>query len=128
MLADGDTRALPIALRTLADSIGMAELSKRTSLARESLYRCLMLALLNAVHFVSDHAFIKLRSLQESLQLELRRKMAATIASGITALITPKLLTDQSGRASQNLPVPPNNLTRVILTGIFTRVKLLTLA
>ena len=41
MLADGDTRALPIALRALAHSIGMTELAKRTGLARESLYRTL---------------------------------------------------------------------------------------
>ena len=40
-LADGDHRALPIALRTAADVLGMAELARRTGLSRESLYRTL---------------------------------------------------------------------------------------
>ncbi len=38
---DGDTRALPLALRTAADVLGMAELSRRTGLNRETLYRTL---------------------------------------------------------------------------------------
>lgn len=38
---DGDTRALPIALRTAADVLGMTELSRRTGLNRETLYRTL---------------------------------------------------------------------------------------
>ena len=38
-LADGDHRALPIALRTVADVLGMAELARRTGLSRETLYR-----------------------------------------------------------------------------------------
>ena len=40
-LADGDHRALPLALRTAADMLGMAELARRTGLSRESLYRTL---------------------------------------------------------------------------------------
>lgn len=38
---DGDTRALPLALRTAADVLGMAELARRTGLNRETLYRTL---------------------------------------------------------------------------------------
>lgn len=38
---DGDTRALPLALRTAADVLGMAELAHRTGLSRETLYRTL---------------------------------------------------------------------------------------
>jgi probable addiction module antidote protein len=41
MLADGDARAIPLALRTVADAIGMAELAERTGLSRETLYRTL---------------------------------------------------------------------------------------
>ncbi len=40
-LADGDHRAFPIALRTAADVLGMAELARRTGLSRETLYRTL---------------------------------------------------------------------------------------
>lgn len=38
---DGDTRALPLALRTAAKVLGMAELARRTGLSRETLYRTL---------------------------------------------------------------------------------------
>ena len=38
---DGDTRALPLALRTAADVLRMTELARRTGLSRESLYRTL---------------------------------------------------------------------------------------
>ncbi len=42
MLADGDARAVPVALRTVADAVGgMAALAQRTGLSRESLYRTL---------------------------------------------------------------------------------------
>lgn len=41
VMADGDTRALPLALRTAADVLGMAELARRTGLNRETLYRTL---------------------------------------------------------------------------------------
>jgi probable addiction module antidote protein len=42
MLADGDARAVPIALRTVADAVGgMAALADRTGLSRETLYRTL---------------------------------------------------------------------------------------
>ena len=41
VMHDGDTRALPLALRTAADVLGMAELARRTGLSRESLYRTL---------------------------------------------------------------------------------------
>ena len=42
MLEDGDARAVPIALRTVADSVGgMAALAQRTKLSRETLYRTL---------------------------------------------------------------------------------------
>ena len=40
-LADGDHRALPLALRTAADVLGMTELARRTGLSRETLYRTL---------------------------------------------------------------------------------------
>jgi probable addiction module antidote protein len=40
-MADGDTRALPLALREAADVLGMAELARRTDLNRETLYRTL---------------------------------------------------------------------------------------
>lgn len=40
-LHDGDARVLPIALRTVADVLGMAELARRTGLSRETLYRTL---------------------------------------------------------------------------------------
>ncbi|THD11716.1 addiction module antidote protein [Metallibacterium scheffleri] len=40
-VADGDHRALPLALRTAADVLGMAELARRTGLSRETLYRTL---------------------------------------------------------------------------------------
>jgi probable addiction module antidote protein len=42
MLEDGDTRAVPIALRTVADAVGgMAALAEKTGLSRETLYRTL---------------------------------------------------------------------------------------
>jgi probable addiction module antidote protein len=42
MWADGDTRAIPIALRTVADALGgMAALAEKTGLSRETLYRTL---------------------------------------------------------------------------------------
>jgi probable addiction module antidote protein len=42
MLEDGDARAVPIALRTVADSVGgMAALAQKTKLSRETLYRTL---------------------------------------------------------------------------------------
>lgn len=42
MLEDGDARAVPIALRTVAEALGgMTALAKRTGLSRESLYRTL---------------------------------------------------------------------------------------
>lgn len=42
MLEDGDARAVPIALRTIADSVGgMAALAQKTKLSRETLYRTL---------------------------------------------------------------------------------------
>ena len=41
LLADGDTRMVPVALRTAADVLGMAELARRTGLNRETLYRTL---------------------------------------------------------------------------------------
>lgn len=41
LLADGDTRMIPAALRTAADVLGMAELARRTGLNRETLYRTL---------------------------------------------------------------------------------------
>lgn len=41
LLADGDARMIPVALRTAADVLGMAELARRTGLSRETLYRTL---------------------------------------------------------------------------------------
>lgn len=41
VMADGDTRALPVALREAADVLGMTELARRTGLNRETLYRTL---------------------------------------------------------------------------------------
>ena len=41
ILADGDASLLPVALRTIAEVLGMAELAKRSNLNRESLYRTL---------------------------------------------------------------------------------------
>lgn len=42
MLADGDSRAVPVALRTVADALGgMGALAERTGLSRETLYRTL---------------------------------------------------------------------------------------
>lgn len=42
MLADGDARAVPIALRTVADAVGgMTALAEKTGLSREALYRTL---------------------------------------------------------------------------------------
>ena len=42
MLADGEPRAIPVALRTVADAIGgMAALADKTGLSRETLYRTL---------------------------------------------------------------------------------------
>lgn len=42
MLADGDARVVPIALRTVADAVGgMSALAEKTGLSRETLYRTL---------------------------------------------------------------------------------------
>lgn len=42
MLANGNARAVPVALRTVADAVGgTAELAERTGLSRETLYRSL---------------------------------------------------------------------------------------
>ncbi len=42
VLEDGDPRAMPIALRTVADAMGgLAALAERTGLSRETLYRTL---------------------------------------------------------------------------------------
>ena len=42
MLADGDARAVPVALRTVADALGgMSALAEKTGLSRETLYRTL---------------------------------------------------------------------------------------
>ena len=42
MLEDGDSRAVPVALRTVAEAVGgMAALAKKTGLSRETLYRTL---------------------------------------------------------------------------------------
>ena len=42
MLEDGDPRAVPIALRTVAEAVGgMAALADKTKLSRETLYRTL---------------------------------------------------------------------------------------
>lgn len=42
MLEDGEPRAIPIALRTIADALGgMAALADKTGLSRETLYRTL---------------------------------------------------------------------------------------
>jgi len=42
MLEDGDARAVPVALRTVAEALGgMAVLAERTGLSRETLYRTL---------------------------------------------------------------------------------------
>ena len=42
MLADGDARAVPVALRTVAEALGgMGALAEKTGLSRESLYRTL---------------------------------------------------------------------------------------
>lgn len=42
MLADGDSRAIPVALRTIADAVGgMTALAEKTGLSRETLYRTL---------------------------------------------------------------------------------------
>ena len=42
MFVDGDARAVPVALRTVADALGgMAVLAERTGLSRETLYRTL---------------------------------------------------------------------------------------
>jgi probable addiction module antidote protein len=42
MLEDGNARAVPIALRTVADALGgMGALADRTGLSRETLYRTL---------------------------------------------------------------------------------------
>ena len=42
MLADGDARAVPVALRTVADAVGgMTALAEKTGLSRETLYRTL---------------------------------------------------------------------------------------
>ena len=40
-VANGDHHALPIAQRTAANLLGMAELARRTGLSRETLYRTL---------------------------------------------------------------------------------------
>jgi probable addiction module antidote protein len=42
VLEDGDPRAMPVALRTVADAMGgLAALAERTGLSRETLYRTL---------------------------------------------------------------------------------------
>jgi probable addiction module antidote protein len=42
MLADGDSRAVPLALRTVADALGgLTALADKTGLSRETLYRTL---------------------------------------------------------------------------------------
>lgn len=42
MLADGDARVVPVALRAVADAVGgIANLAERTGLSRETLYRTL---------------------------------------------------------------------------------------
>lgn len=42
MLEDGDARAVPVALRTVAEAVGgMAALAEKTGLSRETLYRTL---------------------------------------------------------------------------------------
>jgi probable addiction module antidote protein len=42
MLEDGDARAVPVALRAVAEAVGgMAALARRTGLSRETLYRTL---------------------------------------------------------------------------------------
>ena len=42
ILEDGDSRAVPIALRTVAEALGgLAALAERTGLSRETLYRTL---------------------------------------------------------------------------------------
>ena len=42
MLEDGDARAIPVALRTIAAAVGgMAALAEKTGLSRETLYRTL---------------------------------------------------------------------------------------
>jgi probable addiction module antidote protein len=42
MLEDGDARAVPVALRTVADAVGgMSALAEKTGLSRETLYRTL---------------------------------------------------------------------------------------
>ena len=42
MLADGDARAVPVALRTVAEALGgMGLLAEKTGLSRETLYRTL---------------------------------------------------------------------------------------
>jgi probable addiction module antidote protein len=42
VLGDGDARAVPVALRTVADALGgMAALAQKTGLSRETLYRTL---------------------------------------------------------------------------------------
>jgi probable addiction module antidote protein len=42
MLADGDVRTVPVALRTVADALGgISAVAERTGLSRETLYRTL---------------------------------------------------------------------------------------
>ena len=42
MLEDGDARAVPVALRTVAEAVGgMGALARKTGLSRETLYRTL---------------------------------------------------------------------------------------
>lgn len=42
MLEDGDVRAVPVALRTVAEAVGgMTALARKTGLSRETLYRTL---------------------------------------------------------------------------------------
>lgn len=41
MLEDGDERLIPSTLRTVADAVGMSELSRRTGLDRSNLYAAL---------------------------------------------------------------------------------------
>lgn len=77
MLQDGDARAVPVALRTVADALGgMAALAEKTGLSRETLYRTLSekgnprLDTLGAIL----HAFGLRLSVQASRQRNVRRK------------------------------------------------------
>lgn len=41
MLEEGDERLIPVALRTVAEAVGMSELARRTGLDRSNLYAAL---------------------------------------------------------------------------------------